>query len=287
MSAILNIDHSLPKHELFKFLKDNKKALISQKKSVTKHFDACSLAPAYHLRDADDRAEIKAVGEAAIPETATSLIVDAAANTSMWCDSAMDVLLKDSAKKSIKERKGAIPHIYDHNWSVLAEIGEVLNIYYQDVELRRLGVKMDGTAQVLTFKTEVMKSMNAAVFEKYRTKRVKQHSIGLRYVQLLLAINEPEDDYFEEEYKVWKKYFDQIINKEVPEAKGYFWAVPEYMLLENSAVLLGANFLTPTLSTSEKETTDDRPEDETTDSRPEDETFDFAKCIKEIKFFES
>jgi hypothetical protein len=287
--VLLEIDHSLPQKELFKFLKDNKKALISQKKALPKFCDSVSLMPSYALKGVDDdgELEIKAIGgEAAIPDTAESLIVDVAANTSMWCDTAGDVLLKNSAKKSMKERKGLIPHIYDHRYEVLAEVGEVQNIYYQDVELRRLGLKIDGMAQVLTFKTEVIKSYNPAVFDKYRLKKIRQHSIGLRYEELLLAVNAPDDEYWTEEYKVWKKYIDDIINKEVPEARGYFWAVPQYMLLENSAVLIGANMLTPTLSTSEKESTNERPPGDGTEHGPEDENFfDIGEAIKEMKFF--
>ena len=285
--TLLDIDHTLPRKELFTFLKENKKALISQKKAVPKTFDSAISLPTYSIKEIDEEGDtdFKAIGEAAIPEDVTTLIVDVAANTSMWCDSVMDVLLKNSAKKSMKERKGMIPHIYDHKYSVLSELGEVQNIYYQEVELRRLGLKVDGTAQVLTFKTELIKSYNPEVFERYRLKKIKQHSIGLQYDDILLAINAPDDPYWEEEYKTWKKYIDQVINKELPESRGYFWAVPQYTLLENSAVLLGANFLTPTLSTSEKETTNDRPSDEDTESGPEAETLDFAKCVQEMKFF--
>lgn len=285
--VLLEIDNNLPRKELFTFLKENKKALIAQKKAVKKEFYSMVPGPLYGVKDTGkDVIEMKAAGDAVIPDTATSLMVDAAANTSMWCDTAMDVLLKNSGKKSMKERKGMIPHIYDHKWSVLAEVGDVKDIYYQDLPLRQLGLKMDGTAQVLTFSTEVIKSYNPEVFEKYRLKRIKQHSIGLFYEDLQLAINAPDDEYWEDEYKVWKKYIDQIINKELPESRGYFFAVSQYTLLENSAVLLGANFLTPTLSTSEKEATSDTPPEEGTESGPDKNVFSVDDdYLKTLKFF--
>jgi hypothetical protein len=149
-----------------------------------------------------------------------------------------------------------------------------------------LGVKADGVAQVLTFSTEIIKNYNERIFEKYRTKRIKQHSIGLRYVELLLAINEPEDEYWADEYKIWKKYIDQIINKDIPEETGYFWAVPQYMLLENSCVLFGANALTPTLSTSEKSATEMEPlEIDTPNGPAQSEIFDLEKALKDVRFF--
>jgi hypothetical protein len=240
----------------------------------------------YGLKGADkEMYEMKAAGDAVIPDTADTLLVSAAANTSMWCDTAMDVLLKNAGKKSMKERKGMIPHIYDHNWSVLSEVGDVQNIYYQDIPLRQLNLNVDGTAQVLTFDTLVIKSYNPQVFDKYRLKKVKQHSIGLMYEDIQLAINAPDDEYWADEYKVWKKYFDQIINKDLPESRGYFFAVSQFTLLENSAVLLGANFLTPTLSTTEKEATSDTPPDEGTESGPDDNAFNVDEYLKTIKFF--
>lgn len=285
--VLLEIDNNLPRKELFTFLKENKKALLAQKKAIKKEFYSLVPGPMYGIKDiGKDVFEMKAAADAVIPDTATSLMVEAAANTSMWCDTAMDVLLKNAGKKSIKERKGGIPHIYDHKWSVLTEVGDVKDIYYQDLPLRQLGLKMDGTAQVLTFYTEVIKSYVPEVFEKYRLKKIKQHSIGLWYDDIQLAINAPDDEYWEDEYKVYKKYIDQIINKEFVEERGYFFAVSQFTLLENSAVLLGANFLTPTISTSEKTTaTSDTPPVSGTESGPEENAFDVGEHLKTIKFF--
>lgn len=283
---ILEIDNSLPRKELFAFLKENKKALIAQKKAVKKNFYSMVPGPMYGLKETGkDAVQMKAAADAVIPDTATSLMVESAANTSMYCDTAMDVLLKNAGKKSIKERRGMIPHIFDHEWSMLNEVGDVKDIYYQDLPLRDLGLKQDGTAQVLTFYTEVIKSYNEKVFEKYRLKKVKQHSIGLWYDDLQLAVNAPDDEYWEDEYKVWKKYIDQIINKELPESRGYFFAVSQFTLLENSAVLLGANFLTPTISTSEKETTSDTPPESGTGSGPDENAFNVDDYLKTVKFF--
>ncbi len=282
---ILEIDPDLKGKELSAFLKENKKQLIAQKKMSVKTCESVSYCPGY-LKVTQDGA-LKEIGGEGIAPDADSFLVKVAANTSMYCDSAMDVLLRDAGKKSFRERKGLIPHIHDHDWVVGAEVGEVQSIYYEDVALRDLGLKQDGSGQALIFETEIIRSYNPMIFEKYRTKKIKQHSIGLRYVTLLLAINEPEDDYYEDEYKIWKKYIDQIINKEYVESKGYFWVVSEFMLLENSCVLLGANQLTPTLSTTAKSATEDQPSDDTDvlPAIPDTQTFNLSEAIKSTTFF--
>ena len=68
----------------------------------------------------------------------------------------------------------------------------------------------------------------------------------MRYVKLDLAVNDKDS---KEEFAVWNKYFDRIINQEQAEKKGYFWAVQEGQLIEISCVIKGSNILTPTLPT--------------------------------------
>jgi len=94
-----------------------------------------------------------------------------------------------------------------------------------------------------------MKDYNEKVFNQYKMGRVNQHSIGLQYLQLELAINDEES---EKEFDFWNKYYDQIINKEEADKKGFFWVVQEIRLIENSAVLFGSNEATPTLDNNIK-----------------------------------
>ena len=270
--------------ELSKFLKDNKKQLIAQKKATEKRCDAVMHMPMLYVEE-DGTLTTKALSLGNIPDDAMSFPVKVVANTSMWCDTAMDVLLRDAGKKSIKERKGLIPHIKNHDFSTDAEVGKVQNIYYMDMPLRELGLKKDGTAQALMMDSEVMRAWDEKTFLRYKEGRAKQHSIAIRYVDLQLALNEPDDEYYEDEYKVWKKYIDQIINKEVPEERGYFWAVAQFMLIEVSVVLAGANILTPTYSIGEKSITEDQPPVGTviqpvTKDAP---VFDLDAAIKQVK----
>tara|TARA_R110000796_G_scaffold182986_1_gene299474 strand:- start:192 stop:557 length:366 start_codon:yes stop_codon:yes gene_type:complete len=89
-----------------------------------------------------------------------------------------------------------------------------------------------------------MKEYNSKVFNEYKSGRITQHSVGMQYVKMDLAVNDEE---YEEEYKVWKDNIDNLGNSEQANEKGYFWFVREAKLIEISAVLLGSNSLTPTL----------------------------------------
>ncbi len=271
----IEIPYGLKGKALFQFLAENEDALIAQKKSVMKRFDESPSSFSLSGIPQKDGA-VKAIGTfAEIPESADIVRVKVAANTSLWCDSQGDVLLRDSGKKSIRERKGLIPHIHDHQWIIGAEVGEVNNIYYEDIALSSLGLNMAGTAQVLVFDTDIMKEYNPLIFNKYRKGKIKQHSIGLQYVKILLCMN---DDEWDESYKAnWDKYAPMVINQSAIES-GFFWAVQEYKLLENSCVLFGANEITPTLETSAKADTGVEPPIDT-----QKQPFDIAKAISNIK----
>lgn len=52
------------------------------------------------------------------------------------------------------------------------------------------------------------------------------------------------------EKELYDQYVNQLLNPEKAEQKGYFWLVKEIRLFEVSAVMFGANSLTPTLSVS-------------------------------------
>jgi hypothetical protein len=261
---------------LFSWLKTNEQQIIAAKKSVMKRFYCPVAEPEYQEHTQNGAAKTMFLND--IPEDATTIHVKVAANTSMWCDSHKDVLLRDAGKKSIRERKGMIPHIHDHKWELDSEVGDVTDIYYQDVPLLALGLpNAVGTAQALIFETDIQKEYNEKVFNKYKKGRVKQHSIGLQYVKLLLCLNDEDEGKY---YENWKQYAGSVINQDAI-ADGYFWAVTEFKLLENSAVLLGANILTGTLETSSK-STDFEPE-QSTQYQPE-QVFDVSKAIAQTQF---
>lgn len=237
------IDENLKGAELTKFLTDNYDEIILQKKSMLKRTDPVLAIPSLYVV-AGDRVS-KAVSANISPD-ATSVLVKVVANTALFMDSQSDVLLPDCWKVSIKQRKNMIPHLHDHVHEIGAEVGDVQDIYSQDISLTDLGLNKQGKTQCLIFETNIQKSYNEKVFNKYKAGKINQHSIGLNYVKIDMAIGD-EENASAKAFELWNKYINQIINKAYAEEKGYFFVVSEIKLLENSCVLFGSNELTPTL----------------------------------------
>jgi hypothetical protein len=160
-------------------------------------------------------------------------------------------LAKNSWFKTVEQRGqgNMIPILKDHIHTTGGIIGETIMFYDKQVDLQPYGYI--GSGDALVHKFNVIKDIDEATYNRYLRHLIKQHSIGLQYVNIMLAVNDPD---FEEEFKVWNTYIEQIINKEHTKEVGYFWYVTEIKLVENSAVLFGANPLTPTLSTQPQST---------------------------------
>jgi hypothetical protein len=238
---------TLPAHlkgkALYQYLVDNKADLIARKMMLPIKSDPFCFETSF-ITTAKEGAT-KADGILATEVDTDVLGVKVVANTAWWCDSHMDVLTDKSYNKSVKEKGILIPHINDHNWESTAHVGDVKGVYTQDIPLKELGIKKNpGSTTCLIFETLIRKDYNEEVFKFYKNGKINQHSIGLQYLNIELAINDPD---YEKEIDFWNKYIDKIINREYVEEKGYFWLVSEIKIYENSCVLFGANELTPTL----------------------------------------
>lgn len=228
---------------LYKYLVENKAELISKKKTLPIKSDAFT-APV-HIIQPTKTATTKAAGDApdTMPTGQREVKVSVVANTAWWCDSHMDVLTDTCYDKSIKERGILIPHINDHDWKSTAHVGDVQSVYTKLMKLSDLGLNQAGSTTSLMFDTLVKEEYNADVYKFYKNGKINQHSIGLMYLSIELAVNDPD---YEKEIDFWNKYFPRIINKDIVEERGYFWIVTEIKVLENSCVLFGSNELTPT-----------------------------------------
>ena len=81
------------------------------------------------------------------------------------------------------------------------------------------------------------------------------------------------------EYEAWEKYIEYAVNPELAENRGYFWAVTEAKAIEGSAVPLGSNWLTPTLSVDK----DNEPSNDT-QKEAAFGTFNLSDAIKNVEF---
>lgn len=175
------------------------------------------------------------------------------ANTYNWMDSHDDVHVGNTFKKSIQERTNKVFHLHDHKFEISAKVGKIQNIKEVEISWKDLGVNINGNTKALIVESDISKDLNKGIFDQYLNKEIDQHSVGMRYVKLELAVNNEE---YEEEYKVWQNHIDKLGNPERAIEKGYFWAVSEAKLIEVSAVLMGSNPITPTIENKIETSTD-------------------------------
>lgn len=237
--------------EMFAELKANKQALIASKKMQTKFSDAISFAPL-------NESTVKAIN---VDET-DKLNIKVVINTTNLFDSHSDVHIDGIWNKSVKERKNLML-LQEHQMSFTGIISDEVKAGVEKTTFKRLGVDLDGSTEALIFDTEIEKNRNAFMFAQYGKGFVKNHSVGMRYVSMELALNS-EVEHDAEEKAVWDKYINKIANKSEAEEKGYFWAVTEAKIIEGSAVPIGSNWATPTISTEAvKNTSKQEPSNDT------------------------
>jgi hypothetical protein len=231
------------KAELFKWLHANKSMLIAQKKSVTKHADAVTYVPETIFED-KDMVSLKAFDNL-IPPDATQLKIRAIINTTKLFDSHSDVHIDGLWNKSIRENTSGNFLVNQHNFTFEGVLSDNVKVSAMQMSWAELGFSYPGFTQALVYDAIFDKSDNPLMFEKYRTGKVKQHSVGMQYIKLDMAIN---DEKYHTEKGIWDKYIDVVVNQQEAIDQGYFWAVTEAKNHEGSAVLRGANFATPTQS---------------------------------------
>jgi len=242
------------KEQLYDWLIANKSALIAQKKATIKHADAISfMAPLVSEKGDVIKSE-------SIPAEATRIKVRSIINTTKLFDSHQDVHIDQLWNKSLKETRDNYL-VNQHNFSFEGIVSDNVKAFVKQMTWAELGFGgYEGTTQALIYDSVIDKSDSPFMFEKYRRGQVKNHSVGMRYVKIDMAIN---DDRYEKEFAIWEKYYPIIANKADVDQVGYFWAVTEAKNIEGSAVVKGSNFVTPTISVQEtksKPSTDTRLE---------------------------
>lgn len=231
------------KEDLFDALKANKSTLISTKKSIEKRADAVSYG---YIETISKNATNKSEDNGATPELNT-LNVKVVINTTNFLDSHGDVHINGIWKKSLSDNndKGFL-HLQEHERDFDKIIADNAKGYVQKMSWKQLGLNYEGTTEALIFESTIEKKRNEFMLNQYANGWVKNHSVGMRYVNLELAINSEAE--YDKEYKaLWDEYYPMIANKETADDKGYFWVVKEAKIIEGSAVVMGSNSATPTL----------------------------------------
>ena len=248
------------KEELFKELIANKKELVAIKKSVTKNADAVSYG---YVENISKNATSKAIASADLPNT---LDVKVVINTTNFLDSHGDVHVNGIWNKSVSDNKTFL-HLQEHQRDFDKVISDSAKGSVVSMTWKQLGLPYNGKTEALVFESTIDRLRNGFMLKQYANGWVKNHSVGMRYVNMELAINTEAE--YDKEYKdLWDKYYSVIANKELADERGYFWAVTEAKIVEGSAVVMGSNSATPTLETKEEV----EPSKDTLDIEPSEDT---------------
>lgn len=238
----LEIPEFEDKKALQKFLFENKSKLMAQKKAITKEADGIGLSS---ILFANKKGASKA--DPIDIENTSEIYVKAIINTTNVIDSHMDLHVPGIWNKSVKENKNML-HVQEHkSWefkSIISD-GNDLEALVKTYTWKELGYDFKGKTEALQFNSTVKKKRNEFMFGQYADGHVKNHSVGMRYVKYVMCIDNAD---YGAEFEAWEKYIKYAVNPEVAENRGYFWAVTEAKAIEGSAVPLGSNWLTPTLS---------------------------------------
>jgi hypothetical protein len=227
------------------WLVKNKQSLIAQKKAVMKTADAFSFSAAiYNSKSESFKANKPIENYKELDKIKVKIVI----NTTNVIDSHNDLHLPNMWNKSIKENK-MIMHLSEHKMTFddIISDGEDLKVKAENVSWKELGYDLIGNTQALIFESTIKRERNDKMFEKYAKGYVRNHSVGMQYVKLDLAVNSDMDEYAKE-YDNWNKYLPMAINPEKAIDEGFFWVVQEAKVIEGSAVPLGSNTFTPTIS---------------------------------------
>jgi len=284
MNQIQLPDHS-DRDKLFDYLRKNKSILKIAKKATKKEW-----CPVYSVGDYDidtvmsaknkiyDKSGVteKAVFNAEELAKSGSFMVKLAINTTNLFDSHRDVHIPGIWTKSLKERR-LLYHLKSHHMDFEDIISDEVKASAVMMAWKELGFKYEGETQVLLFDSLIDPTRHEYMALQYALNRVKNHSVGMNYVNYFLAMNS-DSKYDKEEKEMWDKYYPLIANKSDADEVGYFWSVTEAKVIEGSAVPLGSNYATPVISIEPVNSTQS-----TKGAEPVNEPLDFGKLALAIK----
>ena len=230
------------KEELFKVLKAEKELIIGLKKATKTSLPV----KAVYLDESNE--VVKGI---TIKEGESVHVI----NTTGVLDSHNDLHVKGIWTKSVKEQKGKVFFLADHDMSISSVIAHPkdVNMSVKNMEWKDLGFKFEGTTDALVFGVEAKNIRHKEAAYIIENKVDIQHSVRMSYVKVELAINSDDKD-FAEEKAVWNKYLPDVVNKEDAEEQGFMWIVKEAKIeKEGSMVLLGSNSATPMLNSKNEE----------------------------------
>jgi len=265
------------KEEVLAFIKNEMNGDKSRFLRLKKSMDKCADSVCFNYSEPTKDEAVKELGSGENSDPNT-LNVKVVINTTNILDSHGDVHIPGIWNKSLKENKNVL-HLQEHKQSFDMLISDEVTATAKNYTWKSLGFDYEGSTQALVFDSVVKADDNAFMFNQYRKGKVKNHSVGMQYVKVLFAVNST-DKYWAEEKEIFDTYIDQIANKESALDRGHFFVVKEAKVIEGSAVLIGSNRATPTISINEAgKSTSPIIEPLSSTQKP-----DLNKIFKQIKF---
>lgn len=267
------------KKEMYSALIDNKDILIAQKKAQKKEVDCGVIVNPIIVRNKNNAN--KQDGVIIDPININELKVVVIINTTNFLDKHGDVHLPGIWNKSLSENR-MIMHLQEHEieFDKIIADGEDLKAYVKNYTWAELGYNYPGVTEGLTFESTIRRKRNEFMLNQYANGWVRNHSVGMYYVKMDIAIN---DEDYPNEYEAWKKYYSQIANNEIADEKGYFWYVLEAKIIEGSAVPIGSNSATPTLDNGMKIEPLDGTQQKIEPEKSTQKTIDYDYLLKNLK----
>ncbi len=222
------------KMDLTRFIKSNQKELMHIKKAEYKTESEIVLKSDVYIGGFEPKIDSN-LGD--IIELKTVI------NTTNVIDNHMDLHLKDIWNKTVKDNPYTY-HLKLHKNEFEAVISNHAKNYNERMNFKDLGIDADFemTANINQFILD--KRKQDFMYGQYVDGNVKQHSVGMMYVDLDIAFYDEES---QKEMDFFNEMMKQCINPEVAEERGFVYIVREAKKREGSAVVFGSNSITPTL----------------------------------------
>lgn len=164
-------------------------------------------------------------------------------NTTNVIDSHLDLHMPEIWNKTVKDNPYS-HHLKQHERQFESVISKRAKSFNENTNFNKLGLNKDFKTVANINQFILNREKMPFMFDAYKNGDVEQHSVGMMYVNLDIAI-------YDEESQKNMDFFNEMkakaVNPEVADEYGFFWVIYEANKREGSAVVFGSNSITPTL----------------------------------------
>ena len=234
---------------------ENQSHIVAMKKMHIKHADAvnCNFFPPVFMQEKalksfEDWA-IRNFKDKGIELKENQIFISPVINTTNVLDSHGDVHLDGLWNKSLKEQKYCyLNNIHKQTFEDIISVD--VKPYVIETDFKTLGYNFAGKTQVLIYDVIIDefspfdKSQKTKLYDGYKDNLIWNHSVEMRYKDILLGINDSR-------YPENKEIFDELIqnvhnvNKDEVEEFDMIWFVKQAQHLGGAGVPHGSNQFTP------------------------------------------